>query len=129
MLLCVGIRVATELSVNGRDLVTGQAFASTKRHVLLCVRHARETRRRFGCAYQVVVFDRYDGRERIFNDNDAETVVERCPRDVGASGALCQDLTRGTYYRQKAIECSYWRQRAAGTERLPCSARFQFRFA
>ena len=75
MRICVAI--ASKLREHSSGLVSGDARASPKRHVLLRMRHAGKSRGRFLAAGKVVEIHRGNVGQRIADYHDAQPVIER----------------------------------------------------
>jgi hypothetical protein len=88
VLLRVCVSLPTELGIDGGDLVRGQSGAPPESHVFLGMRHARKT---VGCIIatdQVVLLDGDHGGERISDDDDAQSILERCLGNFILMGAF-----------------------------------------
>ena len=102
-LLSVGIVLAAELGINRRCLIGVHALAAAECHVLLRVRHAREPRRGFIGADEVVFLDGDNRGQPVANNDDAHPVVQRGTGDVGLAGSgKCGSSESGKQKEQKS---------------------------
>ena len=81
-MLRIRVGAAAELRVDRRNLIGAEARASAERHMLLGMRHPRESGGRVLAASEIVLFERGDWSQRVAHDDDAESVAERGPNDL-----------------------------------------------
>ena len=78
----VGIEVASHDTADVGELVGGEARAAAKHHVLLRMRHPRESLGRLVGAHQVIHRRRDHRRQRIPHDDHPQPIGERLPGDL-----------------------------------------------
>ncbi len=100
-LLRVGVVVATKRGGNRGELIGGQTGAAAEHHVFRRVRRAGKTLGRFIGADAIIHHRRDDGRDRVADDDDLQSVRQRGAENIFAVGNFIRRRVAGKSQRER----------------------------